>query len=229
MPIRINLLAEERAAEERRRRNPVKRVIQAAAVVVALVVALCVWYQIRLVAAKSELEKCQTEWAKLEEDYSRVTQQMKQIAAVEQKLNALHQLAGNRFLWGPPLNALQQTVVESIQVVKLRSEQTYTTTDAAAPSAPGKAAATGKVAAAKEKTSLFIEAREYGASPADGEQLKQFRAALASFPYFSEHLRKVDGVKLIDLSPVQTDPAEPDRPFVLFTLECLYPEVTRTK
>jgi hypothetical protein len=228
MPIRINLLAEERAAEERRRRDPVKRVIQATAVVVALVVALCVWYQIRLVAAKSELKKWETEWARLEKDHSRVTQQMKQIAAVEQKLTALHQLATNRFLWGPPLNALQQTTVSDIQVVKLRSEQIYTVADVAPPSASG-TTGSSKAATSKEKISLFIEAREYGASPADAEQLKQFRDAIASFPYFREHLRKVDGVKLIDLSPVQTDPAEPGRPFVLFTLECLYPELTRTK
>jgi hypothetical protein len=229
MPIRINLLEEERAAEERRRRDPVKRVIQAMAVVVALVLVLCVWHQIRLVAAASELKKWETEWAKVEKDYNRVTQQMKEIAAVEQKLTALHQLASNRFLWGPPLNALQQTVVDNVQVVKVRSDQTYTVTDATPPGASGGAAASGKPASSKEKIDLFIEAREYGAAPADAEQLKKFRVALASFPYFSEHLRKVDGVKLIDLSPVQTDPTEPGRPFVLFTLECMYPEVTRTK
>ena len=229
MPIRINLLAEERAAEEMRRRDPVKRVIQAAAVCVALVAALCVWNQVRLVAAASELRKSQAEWAKVEKEYTRVTLQMKQIAAVEQKLTALHQFATNRFLWGPPLNALQQCMVDGIQIVKVRSEQTYTTSEAVVGSTSGGSPTLGKPATAKEKITLFLETREYGDSPGDAEQLKQFRAALAAFPYFSERLRKVDSVKLIDLSPVQTDPADPGRPFVLFTLECLYPEVTRTK
>jgi hypothetical protein len=232
MPIRINLLAQERAAEERRRRDPVKRVIQAIGLAVALVVGLCVWYQLRLVAARSDLKNWEAQWAKLEKDHNRVTEEMKRVAEVEQKLIALHRLASNRFLWGPALNALQQTVVDNIQFVRIRSEQTYTSTDAGPPSSArptGTPTGSAKPAASREQISLFIEAREYSASPADALQLKKLREALASFPYFSEHLRKVDGVKLIDLSPLQTDPAESDRPFVSFTLECSYPEVTRTK
>jgi hypothetical protein len=227
MPIRINLLAEERAAEEMRRRDPVKRAIQFAALAVAIVVGLCVWYQVRLVAAKRELRQWDSQWAKLEKDDKRVTDQMKQTAVVEQKLTALHRLATNRFLWGPPLNALQQTVVDDIQVVKLRSEQTFVVTEPPPTSAASSSTGPAKIPTSKERLALFIEAREYGASP--GDQLKKFRDTIATFPYFSEHLRKVDGVKLIDLSPVQTDPAEPDRPFVLFTLQCQYPELVRTK
>jgi len=131
-----------------------------------------VWNQVRLVAAARELKKSQTEWAKLEKDYARVTLQMKQIAAVEQKLTALHQFATNRFLWGPPLNALQQCVVDGIQVVKVRAEQTYTTTEAVAGSTSGGTPTPGKPATAKEKITLFLEAREYGDSPGDAEQLK---------------------------------------------------------
>jgi len=44
---------------------------------------------------------------------------------IDGRLRVLRQLAGNRFLQGNLLNALQQTTVEDVQLIRLRVEQLY--------------------------------------------------------------------------------------------------------
>ena len=117
MPIKINLLAEEKAAEEMRRRDPAKRAMFVAGGAICVVLLYSVWLQLCLFNAKSTLHRWESDWSKLEKDYKRVSDQMRQIAEVEQKLSALHTLASNRFLWGPLLNALQQTTADEVELL----------------------------------------------------------------------------------------------------------------
>ena len=227
MAIRINLLAEEQAAEELRRKDPVKRAAWVGGALVALVLAWAGWLQAQVMSSTRQVARAEAEWKKLEKDFNQVTQGLRQTAEVERKLAALDQLSTNRFLWGTLLNAVQQSTVENVRLVRLRSAQTFEVIPATKPQTNDAKVTPGRPATSKEKIVVNLDAKDQG--PAPGEQVNKFREALAVLPYFKEQLKKVDGVKLGEFSPVQTDPAEPGRPFVMFTIDCYYPDKIRTK
>ena len=226
MPIRINLLAEDLAAEDMRRRDPARRVLVVAAVLVAAAVLWGGWLMLQNARADSRLQGYRTQWSAIEKDFNRVTENLRKTADVERKLSALQQLSTNRFLWGNALNALQQATIEDIQLVRLRQTKLpFDQAVKAKTNSVGTVAA--KPASATEKVSIRLEARDTGVPP--GQQVNRFKEAIASFPYFKQQLKQVDGVRLTELSPPQIDPSEPGRSFVFFALECQYPEKVRTK
>jgi hypothetical protein len=226
MPIRINLLAEYQAAEEMRRRDPVKRALWAAGVFVTLVLCESGWLQIQVGYAANDLAKYEARWVKLEQGCKRVTDNLQQTADIERKLSALHQLAANRFLWAPPLNALQNVMMENVQVTRLRSSQSYLLTAEIKPTEKDGKAIPGKSPTSTEKIGLTIEGKDFS-NPA-GSQVNQYKQALTAFGYFNEQLKKVDGVRLTELSAPQSDPNDTAKSFVLFTLSCVYPEKLRS-
>src|SRR6185369_11174040 len=136
MPIRINLLAEQQAADELRRRDPVKRAIWIGGFIVGVMAVWSAYLQIKLMAATSEVNRYESEWRKLEASYKKVTANMEAAAEAERKWAALQSLATNRFLWGTALNALQyvMTGVDEVQVLRLRTDQTYAITEGTKPS-----------------------------------------------------------------------------------------------
>ena len=228
MPIRINLLAEDQAAEEMRRQDPVKRAIVLASFLVALVLMWSGWLQVKLGYAAHEQAKYEGQWAKLEKDFTTVTANLQKTAEIESKLSALHQLETNRFLWGMPLSALQHVMIGNIQVTRIKTSQSYALTDEVKPKTSDDGKTTpGKPPTSTEKILLTITAKDFGSPP--GLQVNPFKESIAAFPYFKEHLKRVDGVHLTELSSPQTDPAEPSKPFVILTLDCIYPEKTRSK
>ncbi|MBI3415404.1 MAG: hypothetical protein HY043_08800 [Verrucomicrobia bacterium] len=222
MPIRINLLAEDQFAEELRRRDPVKRAIWISSAVVALVLAWSLWLQVKVGLATREQNNYESQWARLEKDFKRVTENLQKTAEIEGKLAALQKLATNRFLWGTPLNSLQHTVAGNVQVTRLRAAQVYQLTEEVKPREQDGRTIPGKPAAATEKIALTIVAKDFG-SPTG---LQQFKESLAAYPHFKEQLKRVD---LTELSAPQADPTDPNRPYVQFTLSCVYPEKTRSK
>src|SRR5437867_4441638 len=225
MPIRLNLLAEEQDAEEMRRRDPVKCSIWVAGLLVALVLCWSGWLQLKLGRAERKARLYEDQWLKLEKDFNRVMQDLKNTAEVERKLATLHTLATERFLWGNPLQALQQTLVDNVQLVRLRAAQTFALTEEVKPTTNDTHVVPGKPATATEKIGITIEAKDFSRSP--GVKVSQFKDTLAGFAYFKENLKPVDGVKLAQLSP--PDVTDPQKPFVLFTLNCFFPDKTRTK
>jgi len=227
MPIRINLLAEDQAAEEMRRQDPVKRAIALASFLVALVLMWSGWLQVKLGYAAHEQAKYEGQWAKLEKDFTTVTANLQKTAEIESKLSALHQLETNRFLWGMPLSALQHVMIGNIQVTRIKTSQSYALTDEVKPKTDDGKTTPGKPPTSTEKILLTITAKDFGSPP--GLQVNPFKESIAAFPYFKEHLKRVDGVHLTELSSPQTDPAEPSKPFVILTLDCIYPEKTRSK
>ena len=74
-----------------------------------------------------------------------------------------------------------------------------------------------------EKIVVSLDARDSSANP--GDQVNKFKDAVANQPYFKAALNKTNGVQLVNLSAPQigTD----GKPFVMFTLECNFPEHTR--
>jgi hypothetical protein len=226
MPIRINLLAEAQAAEELRRKDPVKRGAVLAVLLVLLELCWSSTRQFKIMAAKGELNSLETKWQAIEKNYQKAVDDHRKELEAEEKLAALQQYTTNRLLWGTTLNAFQQTLmgVDQIQVVRLKTEQSYVLNEEAKkPSETSKPGAKA-VAASTEKVNLTIEALDF--SPQPGGQVNKFKEAITTVPYFHQILQKTNGVLLTSLSAPQLGPAG-RTPYVLFTLQCFLPEKVR--
>src|SRR6185295_11733518 len=126
MPIRINLLAEAQAAEDLRRKDPVKRALWVGGFIVFLVLLWSSTLQLKVMTSKNNLTGLESKWTSIEKGYEQVVNIRKQFTEVEQKLVALQQLTTNRFLWGTTLDALQKTIVDDVQFVRNKGEQSFT-------------------------------------------------------------------------------------------------------
>lgn len=223
MPIRINLLAEAQALEDLRRRDPVKRTIWAS---VFLVCVMFAWWSslwAKGLWVRGELNHLQSQLAARTNDFQQVLENERKLKETIAKLNALQEMATNRFLYGTLLNAMQHTTVDDVQLLRLRTDQTYAYTDEIKAKTNANSRITpGKPATATEKIILTFEARDSGPNP--GDQVNRFKHALATSPYFASGLGSSNEVRLTSLSPPQFVDGKPS---VQFTLECRYPERTR--
>jgi hypothetical protein len=224
MPIQINLLAEAQAAEELRRRDPVKRTLYAGAFAIGLVLLWCLTVQARILRANSEFKKNEAHWKSIEKRHEEVTENLKKSAEIEGKLAALNRLSTNRFLLGSTLNALQQTMVNQVQAVRLKTEQSFTFIEPVAAKTNTSKMVPAKPPAAIEKVAIVIEAKDW--NPAE-QNYNKFKEAIAKFPSFQTNLAKTDALRLTSLSKPSYDASDPIRPFVTFTLEMQFPEVRR--
>lgn len=221
MAIRINLLAEQQLAEEMRRRDPVKRALWFAgfAVAVVLIWSLGIW--LKCWAAQSEAATLDMRWRSLEATNGNVTTNLMRIREITQKLEALDNLATNRMLWGSFLDAMQFSMVDNIQLVSLRTRQTYVLT----PAIKARESIKGKPATTSEKITFVVDARDYG--PTTGEQIDVFKKKILDNSYLQKYLTNENSLRLTARAQPQGDPTDPGRTFVLFTLEGVFPEVVR--
>ncbi len=223
MPIHINLLAEAQAAEELRRRDPVKRALFIGA---SLVVVSLMWsgvMKINTILAQERLAGVQGSISAQTNSFQRVEGDLKKIAAIQLKLTALQKLQAARFLQGNLLDALQHATVEGVQLTKLHVDQSYIFTDGTAAQTNGTQVTAGRPATVKEKIIVRLDARD--ASPNPGDQVNTFKDVIAKQAYFRALLDKTNGVQLAN--PPSAPQTEGGKPYVLFTLDCRYPEVVR--
>jgi hypothetical protein len=223
MAIRINLLAEAKAAEELRRHDPVKRVIFFGAFLVALALVWSSSLLLEGMLAKKSVTDRRTEIESRTNDFQHVMVSQKQILEVKQKLEALKKLTDNRFLQGNLLNALQQTHADNVRLTRLNVDQRYIFKEGT----PAQKTANGPIPAGSgtvtEKIIVSLEARDTSANP--GDQVNKMKDAVANQPYFKATLNKTNGVQLANLSAPQL--SADGKSYVMFTLECSFPEVTR--
>ena len=226
MPIRINLLAEAQALEELRRKDPVKRAILGASCIVAGVLLWAVTLQIKIMSGQRELKALAREWSALEKPYNEAVGFKRQNIEAEDKLTALQNYTTNRFLWGTAFNALQQTLngIDDIQVVRLKIDQNYQYTEETKPRTNGTVVIPGRPPTSTEKVVLQLEAID--ASPQPGGQVSRFKQTITSVPYFEQNLQKTNGVLLTSLSAPMSGGAARS-PYVMFTLQCFFPEKVR--
>jgi hypothetical protein len=226
MPIRINLLAEAQAAEELRRKDPVKRAIMIAGLMVSAVAVWSASLQAKIIHAKRELGGLEAKWKSIEKDYQAAVELKRQFLDANSKLAALQQLSTNRFLWGNALNAFQQSLngVDNVQVVRLRTEQSYVIVDENKAKARPADAKASKANSATEKVVITVEAIDSNSPP--GSQVSKFKETLAAVPWFHSNLQKTNGVLLNSLSAPQVG-AFGKNSFVTFTLNCYFPEKVR--
>jgi hypothetical protein len=226
MPIRINLLAEAQTEEDLRRRDPVKRTFLFGGCAVAAVLLWSLSLYATGLIRKSELGRLDTDLESRTNEYVRVLADQRRLADTYQRLGSLQQLATNRYLNGSVLQSLQQTTVESVHLVKLKTEQTFTFTPEtkARTNATGKIIAPPKPATVTERTMLTLDARDSSVNP--GDQVNRYKERVGNASYIRELLGKTNDITLRNLAPPQADP-QSGKPFVLFTLECRYPEKVR--
>ena len=223
MPIRINLLAETLAAEDLRRRDPVKRVIFYGALLVALTLVWSSSLQLEVMLANKEVTDRQTEIQTRTNEFQRVLSDQKELTVIKDKLGLLKQMTDSRFLQGNLLNALQQINVDGVRLTKARVDQNYAFTPGARAQTSGNRVTPARLDMVRERIVVMLDARDSSANP--GDQVKKFKAAIADEPYFKSVLKKTDGVQLIYTSGPQVN--VDGKPYVLFTLECHFPETTR--
>lgn len=223
MPIRINLLAEAHALEELRRRDPVKRAIWVGAAVVGVMLAWCISLGGKAMIAKRELHKIEAQLVTRTNSYQSVLANQRKLTEVNRRLGALQQLATNRLLYGTLLNALQQTTIDDVQLVRFRADQSYSFTEEVKPRTNDEERVIpGKPATATEKIVLSFDARDSSANP--GDQVNKYKQAVTGSPYFKNVLSNTNDVRLASLSPLQSSD---NKGFVLFSLECRFPQKTR--
>lgn len=65
---------------------------------------------------------------------------------------------------------------------------------------------------------MTITAKDYANPPA----AEKFVETISALPYFKKNLREVAPILLKDRLPLQVDPLDPSRKFILFKLECFF-------
>ena len=223
MPIRINLLAEALAEEDLRRRDPVKRAIFLGAFLVALSLVLFSSIWLTYVLAKQKLNTVEAEIQAHTNDYALVQTNLKKIADVKTRMDALDQLSAARFLQGNLMNALQLTYVPNVQLTRLRIDQSYTATPAIPAKTTSFGVIPGRPPAITEHILMTLDARDF--SPNPGDQVNHFKDALLKQDFFKPNIDPISGIRLAGPPSTLQTPGD-SKPFVLFTLECRFLDKT---
>lgn len=214
MPIRINLLAEAQAAEDVRRRDPAKRAIVASIVLIALVLGWWCSLYTKCWILKSTLSNKQVQKASMEKQYTTVEANAARLRDVSGKLTALNHFTSARFLQASPLDALMRTSVDGIQILQIRTEQSVDSVNEPKP-------------ASVERVRLILEVKDSSANPGN-ENINKYKQTLAYQPFFKEEGISTNRIQLRNLGMAQLD-TETGKPYVQFTLECVFPDKIRTQ
>jgi hypothetical protein len=224
MPIRINLLAEAKALEDLRRRDPVKRATWVGVLLVAIMLAWSISVQLKVAMAKHELHKVTAQLSTRTNEFQQVLVNQRQLTDANRRLSSLQNMATNRLLYGTLMNALQQTTLDDVQLMRFRSDEAYVyNEEIKAKTNSNDHVIPGRPATVTERIVLTFESKDSGLNP--GDQVNHFKQKVIESPYFKNALGKTGDVRLANLSPPQSGPD--GKPFVLFTLECKFPEKTR--
>jgi hypothetical protein len=200
MPIRLNLLAEAQAAEDSRRRDPVKRALWVAALLVSLMLVWSSSLQLKAMMVSRDVSKAENLMKSFTNDFSQVIQNQARTKDILHKLASLQELATNRFLQANTLNALQQSIVEDVQLIHYKSEQTYSYTDAVKPRTNDTRVIPGKPATSTEKIVVSLEGSDSSSNP--GDQVLKYKEALTTNDYFKKVTTgRQNAVALKSLSP----------------------------
>jgi hypothetical protein len=213
MPIRINLLAEAQAAEESRRKNPVKRGIWLGSFLVSLMLLWIVNLQLGIHFEQKNYNSMNAEWQTQITNYSIVTNEDAKIGEIGRKLAQLECLSTNRFLWGPVLNALQQTTIDQVQVTQIKCTQLVGHEDAhdAGVGTNVQHLKAGMV----EKISLSITAKDL---KPDAKSYNEFKKRLSTFDFFATHLQQGGFSMGGMLGPLTPEPLDSNKQFRTFSV-----------
>jgi len=217
-------MAEAQALEEARLHNPVKLGIWIAGFFVAVVGLWIAKVHIDIYFAKNTLATLNATWNANETSYSNVTSNQALISATKAKIAALDHLQTNRFLWGPVLNALQNSVVTQVTVTRIWGLQTI---EREANKAIGSGASLKTIlgTANFEKVKLSVSGKDYSPS---AEGYKNYEDALNQSEFFAKKMGGREGFT-IEGAPGPKVPDAPGSPREsrAFTLTNQLPEIRR--
>jgi len=223
MPIRLNLLAEAQAAEDLRRRDPVKRAAWIAALLICLMLVWSSSLQMKAMMLKREVAHAENTMHSFTNEYQQVLANKSKIADINFKLAKLQELTTNRFLQASALNALQRTIVDDVQLLHVKTEQSYAFTEEVKARTNDTRIIPAKPATSTEKIVVVLEGSDSSQNP--GDQVLKYKEAISTNDWFKQMTGKPNGVALKSLSP--PDNSLNGRRSVFFNLECRLPEVTR--
>jgi len=222
MPIRINLLSEALAEDDLRQRDPVKRAIFIGFFLVALSL---VWLSSSWLEYKMALQNKNLVDIEIDShtnECNQVVANLKKIQDCQHRLDKLLQLNTNRFLQGTFLNALQQVYVPNIQLMRIKQDQIYIIKEGSEGRTNAYGVVAGRAASGTERISLTLDVKD---SSPNLDQTTHYKESLAALAYFKTNLDPTNGLKLSNVSSPQVSMGS--KPFVLFTLECRFPDKTR--
>lgn len=214
--VRTNLLAERQEEAELARRDPVKQGYMAAAFILVLMLLWAGNLRFKIMDADATLAKHTAELESLQKKSTEALANSTKAGEIESALSGLNQFATNRLLFASALDAIQRIIANDVQVVHFKSElETVHSKEVKPVMQEGKIVRPGKPALTSEKTTITIEAKKFGGPPA----AEGFMAALSSSPWFQEHLRKKEPIRLRERTE-HDDPSDPAKSHVRFLLEC---------
>jgi hypothetical protein len=225
MAIRINLISEAQAEEEVRRKDPVKRGIVLGAILVFAVLVYVGSLQVKIMAEGGQLQNLQGKLSTHTNEYVHILTEKKQLEDVKTRLVALNKLAVERFLQANLLNCMAHTTVDGIQITHLSTEQYFEPVLEVKATTDRGRNIPAKPACSLERSKLIINAKDSSADPGN-EQINKFRETLANSAYFQSQGITLNNILLKNLSSPQLD-GETGKPYVLFSLECPYPDRAR--
>lgn len=225
MPIRINLLAEMKAAEELRRRDPVKRGIWVGSILVGVVL---LWWGVTLIetmAAQARLNAVEQQLGAQSKEYDDLKLKEKKLAELNNRLSDINRIYTNRFLWGSVLNALQQSVVEGVQLISFKGDQSSVISEPtkAKSNEAGKIIQFAKPGQVIHKIHLEFNAKDSSATP--GDQVGKYKEALSRCTLFKSMITASNEIVLKNLSPPSLDGAS-GKSAVTFSLDFRPPDRT---
>ena len=228
MPIRLNLLAEAQSAEDMRRRDPVKRAIWAGALLTSLMLVWSSSLQLKAMMANNEVGRVEGQMNSRNKEFQQVLGDQKKTEEIWQKLAALNHLTTNRFLQATLLNALQQATADDVQLIRIKTDQSYTYKEETKARTNANGVMPYKPATVTERIVLSLDGTDSSANP--GDQVNSFKQILGTNSYFREALGRTNVANLKSMSQPQLLPtagSPAGKASVQFTLECRYPEKTR--
>ena len=202
-----------------RRKDPVKRAIWFGGFAVFLVLLYAVTLQLKIMTVRSEATFTEMGWKKIQKQVQEVNDHRNSTRELEKKISALDQFTTNRVLWALAFNALQQTPVENVNLVHLRTEQTYLMNEGTKGRTNDSGVIPSKPPTVTERVVVTIDGKDF--SPTPGDSVPKYKLNLSTNTYFESFLQKTNKVQLTSLSAPQLEGV---RPFRAFGLQLFFQE-----
>lgn len=213
--VHLNLLAEKLEAVELKRRDPVKRGALVSLFLIGLLVVWAGYIRMKIIQAESETRLGLSKLKSLQETSAEAFAAATKAGTMYRTLSEMDYIFTNRFLWHAPLLSLSHSMVDKIQVIRIRGESLL-----------GPAPITNyeasfqftNVPTNQILTTLSVLAKDSGDPPA-AEKLME---TISADPWFEANLRPVERVRMKDRFAPQVDPSDPSKTFILFTVDCYF-------
>lgn len=208
-----------------RRKDPVKLGCWIAGFLVALMLIWSLGLQLKSWSASEDLKSVQMRLKTLEKDSVLVITNQAKTAEMNKKLTALQQMSTNRLLCASVLNSIQFVIPENMHLIRVRTKQDFEDS----PMIPMKKDGDRIIQAFKpattiEKVRLYLEGSISGSGP--DEKLDQLKRGLRFDAYLKGPFTNESSLRL-NSRATAPDLNDPGKTILNFTLEGVFPDITR--